>query len=216
MRWSMMKVAESLPEPRGAEPDDCEDRNDKGQLTSAYNRKRRRKAGQNVSESYRATAEKASERDLGRLSFREHNRDTIEAKMWALMAMPALTKSNRIDELYGPMGRHLEGICGRDYMPETLRKTATEWSLASVGYVLQGTHAQTWHEVSQEKWERGYRDGDTIGMVKVKDSKAGGQELWARAIVIEQRTKGEWMALVTLADREEWPARRLANIYYGR
>jgi hypothetical protein len=63
-----------------------------------------------------------------------------------------------------------------------------------------------------------YRDGDTIreGMVKLKDSKGGGEELWARAIVIEQRTKGEWMALVTLADREEWPARRLANIYYGR
>jgi hypothetical protein len=343
----VMEVAESLPEPRGAEPEDYEDRNDKGQLLGDYNRKRRKRAGEKVSQAYRTTGEKASERDLGRLSFREQSRDTIEAKMWALMAMPALTKSNRINELYGPMGRHLEGICGRDYMPETLRKTATEWSLASAGYVLQEIHAQTWHEVSQEKWERGYqasvvyidntakplwtnkfvkaakvattgrvqpalvstyihsgagvpiyfethsgqaplagralkllekverrtgrpvgrltvidgegcsaallkefksqnrdlvtplpssiakperilfgkgsapqpyRDGDTIreGKVKLNDSKGRGEELWVRAIVIEQRTKGAWMVLVTLADRDEWPARRLANIYYGR
>jgi hypothetical protein len=343
----IVEASESLPEPQEVEPKQKKGRNDKGQLTAAYNKKRRLKDGQKVSEAYRTTGEKASERDLGRLSFREQRRDTIEAKMWALISMPALTKSNKIDELYGPMGRHIEGFCGRNYMPETLRKTATEWCLASAGYVLQEIHAKTWHEVSQERWERGYqasvaymdttakplwtrkfvksakvsqtgrvqpalvstyihsgagvpiyfethsgrvslakqalkvlekaeshtgrpvgkltvidgegcsaallrefkkqnrdlvtplpstiakperiffgkgsapqpyREGDTIreGTVKLKDTKANGEELQARAIVIEHRTKEEWTALVTLADREEWPARRLANIYYGR
>ena len=344
---AVLEVARQLPEPGEVDEKQLQLRNRKGQLTARYNRARRKKRGEQIAEAYRTSEEKSEHRDLGRLSFREQSGRSIEAKMWALLSMPVLTFSNRIDELYGPRGKFLQGICGYEYMPETLRKTVSEWTVAGVGYVLQKVHSATWHKVSRQRWERGYqasvvyvdnmskplwsrmfvksakvsstgrvqpalvstyintgagvpiyfethsgtaplaprvlqllerveaqadypvgrltvidgeccsadllrkfkskdrdlvtplpetlakperivfeagsapqpyRDGDSIreGKIILRDSKDNGQELEARAIVIEQRTKGDWTALVTLADKENWSARRLADIYFSR
>jgi len=344
---AVVAVARQLPEPTtGAEAERAL-RNEHGQFTKRYNRSRRKQPGQAVAPAYRTAAEKRDAKDLGRLSFRTQRAKTIEAKLWALLATPALTFGNRIEELYGPRGKYLEGICGLAYMPDTLRKAVSEWTVAGVGYVLQQAHAASWHRVSVERWERGYqaavvyidnttkplwtrmftksakvamtgrvqpalvstfvqtgvgtpiyfethsgpaplaprvlslleqveraadyplgrltvidgeccsasllrefkqggrdlvtplpatlatperisfgrgsgpqlyREGDTIreGQITLLDSHDKGRPVEARAIVIEQRTKEGWVALVTLADREEWPARTLADIYYER
>jgi hypothetical protein len=60
-----------------------------------------------------------------------------------------------------------------------------------------------------------YRQGDTLreGEITLVDSRDKSREVEARAIVLEQRTKEDWVVLVTLADREIWPARMLADIY---
>lgn len=344
---AVLDVAQQLPPPGEVNEEEVALRNGKGQLTARYNRSRRKKLGEAIAKAYRTSAEKAEQRDLGRLSFRAQGERSIEAKMWALLSMPVLTSSNRIDELYGPRGKFLQGICGYEYMPETLRKTVSEWTVAGVGYVVQKVHAATWHKVSSQRWETGYqasviyvdnlskplwsrmfvksakvsstgrvqpalvstyihtgagvpihfethsgtaplaprvlqllerveaqsecpvgrltvidgeccsaellrkfkskerdlvtplsatlakperirfeagsapqpyRDGDSIreGKVVLRDSKDSGREVEARAIVIEQRTKAEWTVLATLADREQWPARRLADVYFSR
>jgi len=344
---AVVAVARQLPEPTTGVEAEQQLRNQHGQFTKRYNRSRRKQPGQAVAPAYRTTSEKIEDKDLGRLSFRAQREVTIEAKLWALLATPVLTLGNRIEELYGPRGKYLEGICGYAYMPDTLRKAASEWTLAGLGYVLQQVHAASWHRVSVERWEQGYqaavvyidnttkplwtrmftksakvamtgrvqpalvstfvqtgagipiyfethsgpaplvprvlslleqmeraaeyplgrltvidgeccsaallrefkdaqrdlvtplpatlatperirfergsapqpyREGDTIreGQITLVDSHDKSRQVEARAIVIKQRTKEGWFALVTLADRDVWPARRLADIYYER
>jgi len=323
-------------------------RNDKGQLTARYNQVQRKAEGEAVAPAYRTMEEKSEDRDLGRLKLRSHNPPAVERRVWALLAMPVLTKGNRFNELYGPQGQHLKGICGYAYLPETLRKSVTEFALAGAGEVLQQVHSVTWHRVSLERWERGYRasviyidntskplwskqyvksakvattgriqpalvstyvhsgagvpihfetysgtaplaprvlsllrqveaqselpvgrltvidgeccsagllqafkdderdlvtplpatiakperirfdrgsapqpfrDGDTIreGTVELKDSHQRGVVVQARAIVIEHWDQpGDWTALATLADAEQWTARQLATLYFER
>lgn len=344
---AILEVAQQLPEPTTDPEDERTRRNQRGQFTKRYNQARRKQPGQAVATAYRTAAEKRETRDLGWLSFRTQRRETIEAKLWALIATPVLTIGNRIEELYGPRGKYLEGVCGFAYMPATLRKTASEWTVAGVGYVLQQVHAASWHRVSVTRWEQGYqaaviyidnttkplwtrmftksakvamtgrvqpalvstfvqtgvgtpiyfethsgpaplaprvlslleqieqdaeyplgrltvidgeccsaallwefkqagrdlvtplpatlatperirfgrgsapqpyRDGDTIreGQITLVDSSDKSLQVEARALVIEQRTKQQWVALVTLADREDWPIQILADIYYSR
>jgi hypothetical protein len=64
-----------------------------------------------------------------------------------------------------------------------------------------------------------FRDGDTIreGTVELKDSHQRGVVVQARAIVIEHwEQPGDWTALATLADREQWSMRQLATLYFER
>jgi hypothetical protein len=343
----VMEVAAKLPEAGPVDETEQKLRDKHGQFTARYNRARRKKGGEEVGQAYRTVAEKAETKDLGRLSLKHQKRETIESKVWGLLSMPVLTLGNRIDELYGPRGKFLEGICGYAYMPETLRKTISEWTVAGVGTVFHQVHGASWHRVSVERWERGYqaavlyvdktakplwtskftkaakvastgrvqpalvstyvhtgagvpiyfetysgsaplsprvldlleeveqraeypvgrltvidgeccsasllkafkerqrdlvtplsstlskperirfdrgsapqvyREGDTIreGTTVLTDSKNKSIQVEARAIVIEQRTKEEWTVLATLADRDEWSARKLADIYYSR
>jgi len=154
---ALLSLAKKLPEPGEVDERDRALRNKKGQITARYNRAQRKTARTNVAPAYRTMAEKSVDRDLGRLKLRSHNRPAVERRVWALLAMPALTKGNRLDELYGPQGQHLKGICGYAYMPETLRKSVTEWALAGASEMLQQVHSATWHRVSKDRWEQGYR-----------------------------------------------------------
>jgi hypothetical protein len=344
----ILELGKELPEPEEVSEKERLLRNEKGQLTARYNQAQRKAAGEVVAPAFRTMEEKSTERDLGRLKLRSHNQPAIERRVWALLAMPVLTKGNRFDELYGPQGQHLKGICGYPYRPETLRKSVTELVLAGAGEVLQQVHAATWHRVSQERWERGYRasviyvdntskplwskqyvksakvattgrvqpalvstyvhtgagvpihfetysgtaplaprvlsalrqvetqterpvgrltvidgeccsagllqafkdegrdlvtplpatiatperirfsrgsaprpfrDGDTIreGLVELKDSHQRGVVVQARVVVIEHwEQAGDWTALATLADPEQWSARQLATLYFER
>ena len=347
MVQAVVGVARQLPEPSTSAEGERALRNERGHFTRRYNRSRRKQPGQAVAPAYQTAADKGADKGLGRLSFRTQRAETIEAKLWALLCTPVLTIGNRIEELCGPCGKYLEGICGYAYMPDTLRKAASEWTVAGVGYALQQAHAASWHRVSVERWERGYqasvvyidnttkplwtrmftksakvamtgrvqpalvstfvqtgvgtpiyfethsgpaplalrvlslleqvertadyplgrltvidgeccsasllrafkeggrdlvtplpatlatperirfgrgsaphpyREGDTIreGQITLQDSHDKRRPVQARAIVIEQRTKEGWVVLVTLADHDQWPARRLADIYYER
>ena len=344
---AVQTVGDAIPPPEPVSEEERCLRNDKGQLTARYNRARRKSAGELVAPAYRTAFEKSTERDLGRVALRTEPEEIIERKTWALLSLPALTRSTRIDELYGPTGQLLEGICGYAYMPETLRKTVSEWTVVGLGPVLQQTVGETWHRVSSERWEQGYRagvvyvdnnvkplwtdlftlstkvsstgrvqpalvstfinsgagtpihfetysgsaplaprvlallerveqkseqpvgrltvidgectsaallatfkeagrdvvlplpssmavaerirfgpgsaprpyrDGDTLreGEITLTSSADRSLQVTARAIVIERRTKETWTVLVTLADRETWPARVLADLYFAR
>ncbi len=156
---AVQTVGHAIPPPEPVSEEERRLRNDKGQLTAQYNRARRKSPGELVAPAYRTAFDKATERDLGRVAIRTEPEEIIERKTWALMSLPVLTRGTRIDELYGPMGQLLEGICGYPYMPETLRKTVSEWTVVGLGPVLQQTVGDTWHRVSSERWEQGYRAG---------------------------------------------------------
>jgi hypothetical protein len=154
---TLLALGQELPEPGEVSEEERALRNEKGQLTARYNEAQRKAPGAVVGPAYRTMEEKSAERDLGRLKLRSHNPPAVERRVWALLGMPVLTKGNRFDELYGPQGEYLRGMCGYPYMPETLRKTVTELALVGAGEVLQQVHSATWHRISQERWERGYR-----------------------------------------------------------
>ncbi|MFC1482607.1 helix-turn-helix domain-containing protein, partial [Myxococcota bacterium] len=154
---TLLELGKELPEPSEVSEEERALRNEKGQLTARYNQAHGKVPGEAVGPAYRTMEEKSAERDLGRLKLRSHNPPAVERRVWALLAMPMLTKGNRFDELYGPLGAHLKGICGYAYMPETLRKSVTEFVLAGASEVLQQVHSATWHRVSRDRWERGYR-----------------------------------------------------------
>lgn len=154
---ALESMAETLPIPEPLDEKKRRLRSKNGQLTARYNRSRRRKEDDGVAPTFRSTEEKREEADLGRVKLARERRKTIERKVWAFVGMPALTDSNRFDELYGPQGAHLEGFCGYPYMPETLRKTASEWALIGAGPTIQQEVADRWHQVSHERWEQGLR-----------------------------------------------------------
>ncbi len=170
---ALLELGAELPEPGEVSEEERALRNEKGQLTARYNLAQRKVDGEAVGPAYRTMEEKSHDRDLGRLKLRSHNPPAIERRVWALLAMPILTKGNRFEELYGLQGEHLKGICGFAYMPETLRKSVTEFALAGAGEVLQQVHSATWQRVSKERWERGYR----ASVIYVDNT---GKPLWSK------------------------------------
>jgi hypothetical protein len=155
---TVLDAAEKLPEPGPPPSEEVALRNKRGQLTAAYNKSRRKAPGELTAPAYRTAAEKAEERDLGRLSFRDQQPGTIEQKVWALVCMPALTRvRSRTEDLRSPQAQLLEELCGYDYQVETIRKLVSEWTVAGLPALLQQTHAATWNQVSMERWETDYR-----------------------------------------------------------
>lgn len=155
---TIVEAAKKLPEPGPPPAEEVALRNERGQLTAAYNEARRKAPGELVAPPHRTAAEKAQARDLGRLSFRNQQPATIEQKVWALVSIPALTHVRcRTEDLRCPQGRLLEEFCGYEYQVETIRKVVSEWNVAGLAPLLQQAHANTWHRVSTERWETDYR-----------------------------------------------------------
>ena len=129
-------------------------RNSRGEFTAEFNQARRKYPQDLIATTHRTAAEKAEERDLGRLSFKGQSRDTIEQKIWALLGIPAVpTVKGRLEELRGPYGRLIGEFCGFDYQVETLRKVISEFTLAGLAERFQKQQAKTWHRVSVERWD---------------------------------------------------------------
>jgi hypothetical protein len=155
---TVMEVAEALPDPGPPPAKEMALRNPRGQLTRKYNRARRKRPEEPFASTHRAADEKAAARDLGRLQFRGQQRETIEQKVWGLVHLPGLpTLRGRIEDLRGPQGRLLQELCGYAYQAETVRKVVSEFTLAGLGPRLQQTQAETWHQVSVERWETDFR-----------------------------------------------------------
>jgi len=110
---TIVEAAKELPEPGPPPAEEVALRNERGQLTAAYNEARRKAPGELVAPTHRTAAEKAQARDLGRLSFRGQHRGTIEQKVWAMVSIPALPAVHgRIEDLRCPQGRFLGEFCG--------------------------------------------------------------------------------------------------------
>lgn len=154
----VMEAGAELPAPSPVSVAERKLRDKKGHLTPRYNRSRRKTRSELIGPAYRTMAEKAEERDPGRLFFRGQKRETVERRLWALVSLPAVTPvKGRIEDLRGPQGRLLEEMCGYAYQSETIRKMVSDLSVAGLGPQLKETHAATWHEVSVERWETDYQ-----------------------------------------------------------
>ena len=149
-----LEVAGELPEGKEVSSEERALRNPRGEFTGQFNQARRKGPQEIIATTHRTAAEKAEERDLGRLSFIDQSRETIEQKVWALISLPAIpTLKGRLEELRGPHGRLLEEFCGYGYQVETLRKVVSEFTLSGLAERLQKQQAESWHRVSVERWE---------------------------------------------------------------
>jgi len=81
----VIEVSGELPEGKDVSSEERALRNTRGEFTAQFNQARRKGPQEIIATTHRTVAEKAEERDLGRLSFRGQRRETIEQKVWALI-----------------------------------------------------------------------------------------------------------------------------------
>ena len=132
---------------------DTTHRNAKGQFTITYNRKRKRKAGQEVASYLRTAAEKAEGRVRSWPQFVHESRETVESKLWMLALSPLVAGTKGWDALRAQDVAGLAPLTGYAYMPSTLSKLTSALAISGAGPRLLervGTH---WHRVAEERWE---------------------------------------------------------------
>jgi len=123
-----------------------------GQFTATYNRRRRRKQGEEVASFLRPAAEKAEARIPSWPRFVDERRGTIEAKMRMLVLSLLVAGSKGWDSLRAPDVAGLTALTGFAYMPSTLAKFVSALAISGAGEVLLGAMGRRWHEVAQARW----------------------------------------------------------------
>jgi hypothetical protein len=101
---------------------DVAHRDARGHFMVTYNRRRRRKQGEEVASYLRSAAEKAEARVPSWPRFVHEQRPTIEAKMRMLVLAWMVAGSKGWDSLRAPEVAGLEALSGFAYMPSTLAK----------------------------------------------------------------------------------------------
>lgn len=135
---------------------DVAHRDARGHFTVTYNRRRRRKPGEEVASYLRSAAEKAEARVPSWARFVHERRATIEAKMRMLVLSWMVAGSKGWDSLRAPDVAGLVSLTGFAYMPSTLAKFVSALAISGAGEVLLGATGLRWHEVAQARWaERG-------------------------------------------------------------
>ena len=127
-------------------------RNRRGQFTAAYNRRRRRKSGEDVAPYLRPAEDKAAGRVRSWPRFVWERRETIEAKLRMLTLSWAVAETKGWNALRSPKAAGLEPVTGLAYMPSTLSKLVSALAIAGVGPLLLTAVGRRWHEVAQERW----------------------------------------------------------------
>lgn len=131
---------------------DVAHRDARGHFTVTYNRRRRRKRGEEVASYLRSAAEKAEARVPSWPRVFHEQRPTIEAKMRMLVLAWMVAGSKGWDSLRAPDVAGLEALTGFAYMPSTLAKFVSALAISGAGAVLLGAAGQRWHEVAQARW----------------------------------------------------------------
>ena len=116
------KLAEEAREASvGKEPErDVENRDTHGHFTVAYNRKRRRKPGEEIAGYLRSAEEKAAGRVPSWPRFVHEGRETLEPKLEMLTLAPLVSATKGWDALRAPEVAGLDSLTGFAYMPSTL------------------------------------------------------------------------------------------------
>jgi hypothetical protein len=127
-------------------------RNRKGQFTRTYNRRRRRKRGQEIASYLRSAQEKAEGRPPNWSRFVKEQRKTLEKKIRALTFSPLLAGSKGWAALRAPDLRALSYLAGFDYLPATLSKFVSAAAISGLGPVLLSAVGRRGHEVAQQRW----------------------------------------------------------------
>lgn len=139
---------------QGEEPTkDSEHRNRRGQFTVGYNRRRKRKAGEEIASYLRSAAEKAEGRVPTWARFVHEQPETLEAKMRMLAFTPLVATTKGWDALRAPDAAGLEPLTGFAYMPSTMAKFVSALAISGGGPPLLETVGRHWHEVAQERFE---------------------------------------------------------------
>ena len=139
---------------KGQTPEgDTAHRDAKGHFTVTYNRRRKRKAGQEIASYLRTAEEKAEGRVPSWPRFVHERRETVEAKLKMLALAPLVAGTKGWDALRAQEAAGLASLTGFAYMPSTLSKLASALAISGAGPRLLekvGTH---WHGVAQQRWE---------------------------------------------------------------
>ena len=141
----------------GREPErDVENRDRNGHFTATYNRKRRRKPGEQIASYLRSAEEKAAGRVPSWARFVQEGRESLEPKIEMLTLAPLVSATKGWDALRAPDVAGLETLTGFAYMPSTLQKMTSALALSGGGPRLLAAVGENWHRVAQERWqERG-------------------------------------------------------------
>ncbi len=131
---------------------DVEHRDAKGHFTGAYNRKRRRKKGDEIAPYMSSAAEKAAGRVPSWPRFVHERRQTLEPKLQMLVLAPLVSATKGWNALRAPDAAGLEPLTGFAYMPSTLAKMTSALAISDAGPRLLERVGQHWHRVAQERW----------------------------------------------------------------
>ncbi|MBN2465015.1 helix-turn-helix domain-containing protein [candidate division WOR-3 bacterium] len=131
---------------------DRQDRNRKGQFTKTYNRKRRRRGGEQIAGYLRSAEEKAEGRPPTWPRLVRERPATVDAKLRALTFVPLLPGGKGWSALRSPDFEALEYLAGYAYMPSTLEKFVSASAICGLGPRLLEAAGSHWHGVAQERW----------------------------------------------------------------
>jgi len=127
-------------------------RDTKGKFTGAYNRARRRKAGESVASYLRPAWEKGQQKAADWPRFVHERRETVRRKLMVLVLEPLVSRTRGWAGLRGPEMAGLEALAGYAYMPSTVSKLASALAQSTGGEVLLDRLGHRWNEVAQRYW----------------------------------------------------------------
>jgi hypothetical protein len=123
-----------------------------GHFTVGYNRRRRRKRGEEIASYLRTAAEKAVGRVASWPRFVHERPQTIAPKLKMLTFGWLVAGSKGWAALRAPDAAGLEALTGFAYMPSTLAKLVSALAISGAGKHLLEAVGQRWHEVAQAQW----------------------------------------------------------------
>jgi len=128
-------------------------RDDEGHFTAGYNRRRRRKRGEEIAAYLRSAAEKAVGRVPTWARFVHERAATLEPKLWMISVSWLVAATKGWAALRSPEAAGLEPLTGFAYMPSTLAKIVSALAIAGAGTPLLETVGQHWHQVAQTHFD---------------------------------------------------------------
>ena len=132
---------------------DVAHRDGHGHFTVTYNRRRRRKRGEEIASYLRTAEEKAEGRVPSWPRFVHENRATLEPKLAMLVYGWMVAGSKGWDSLRAPDVAGLKALTGFAYMPSTLAKFVSALSVSGAGEGMLEATGRLWHEVAQARWQ---------------------------------------------------------------
>lgn len=130
-------------------------RDRRGRFTVTYNRKRRRRRGEEVASYLRSAAEKAEGRVPSWPRFVREQPRTIEAKLLTIMFEPLVSRLKGWSGLRSPDAAGLAPLTGYAYMPSTLAKFTSALAISNAGPRLLQAAGRVWHAVAEDRWGEG-------------------------------------------------------------
>ncbi|MBI3181250.1 MAG: hypothetical protein HYZ28_03815 [Myxococcales bacterium] len=132
---------------------DLAHRDELGHFTVTYNRKRRRKRGEEIASYLRSAAEKAEGRVPSWPRFVHERKETLEPKLAMLTYAPLVSGTKGWDALRATEAAGLLPLTGFAYMPSTLAKMTSALAISGAGPRLLEAVGKNWHRVAQERWD---------------------------------------------------------------